>query len=265
MSTRGVGSWVNTVLGTVGLSLQRVGRQPDASEPSTAGFYRPPASCQIRELATLYRLFLGERRDGLFVEVGAYDGITFSNSSCLADVGWHGILIEPVPDFAEACRQRYRGNDRVQVIQAAVGATNEPIEITVAGVLSTTDQGLLAKYRELEWAKGDVEHARTLTVTQRTLDDVLDAAAVNRQIDVLIVDVEGAEAAVFAGFTVLRWRPRMIIAELSHTHQDLHARSADAGLQRQIESWGYSVIYKDEINTIFLADAARSADDPARP
>jgi len=205
-------------------------------------------------LATLYRLFLGERSDGLFVEVGAYDGVTFSNSSCLAEVGWHGILIEPIPQFAEACRDLYRGNERIEVVETAIGATHSSIEITLAGPLTTTNDTLLAEYQSIEWAKESVQDVTTLTVSQRLLDDVLEASAPNMPIDVLIVDVEGAEASVFAGFTFERWRPRMIIAELAHTHPDLHTLSgADADLQREIEAQGYSIIYKDAINTVFLS------------
>lgn len=218
-----------------------------------SSFYKPTSSCQIPELATLYRLFLGERNDGLFIEVGAYDGISYSNSSCLAEVGWKGILIEPVPQFAQACRNRYHDNERIQVIETAIGSTNSSIEITIAGALTTTNNTLLDGYRNIGWAKPFIEDMTRLTVPQRTLDDVLDALGLEKQIDVLIVDVEGAEASVFAGFTFERWSPRMIIAELSHTHPELYSVSAtDANLQRKIEAWGYSVAYKDMINTVFV-------------
>lgn len=257
-----IGLLVNSVLRRVGFRLQRIspGHESDARMPS--GFYKPSSSCQIPELATLYRLFLGERSDGLFVEVGAYDGISFSNSSCLAEMGWHGILIEPIPQFAQACRNRYRGNSRIEVIETAIGATNTPVEITVAGCLTTTNNALVAGYRTIDWAKASVKDTTVLTVSQRSLDDVLAASSINKPIDVLIVDVEGAESSVFAGFTVERWRPRMIIAELSHTHPDLHSMAAsDAGLQRQIEGWGYSIVYKDAINTVFCChDEAMALD-----
>lgn len=243
----------NALLRRVGLGLQRIGRELEYVARKRSSFYKPSSSCQIPELATLYRLFLGERTDGLFVEVGAFDGIRFSNSSCLAEAGWHGILIEPIPQFAQACRDRYRGNERIQVVESAIGSTNSTVEITVAGALTTTNDALLSGYRNIEWAKASVKDTTTLTVSQRLLDDVLQALAPDKPIDVLIVDVEGAEASVFAGFTVERWRPKMIIAELVHTHPDLHSISpTDAGLQRQIEAAGYAIVYKDAINTVFL-------------
>jgi FkbM family methyltransferase len=244
------------VLARAGLRLERV-RAPSIDHLRDDGnFYKPAPSCQIPELATLYRLFLGERNDGLFVEVGAYDGISFSNSSCLADVGWRGILIEPIPRFAQACRERYRDNARIQVVDSAVGATRAEVEITVAGPLTTTNSDVIKSYERLDWAKASLLGSTRLTVPQRTLDEILAASGEDgNRIDVLIIDVEGAEAAVFAGFSLEKWAPKMIVVELSHTHPDLHAISAgDAAIQRSIENAGYAVVYKDRINTVFVAD-----------
>jgi FkbM family methyltransferase len=241
----------NSILARAGFRLNRVAR---GDSTQTSQFYQPPATCQIPELATLYRLYFGEKRDGLFVEVGAYDGLTYSNSSCLAEAGWRGFLIEPIPQFAKACRERYRGHDRVQVVETAVGATNSSVEITIGDSLTTTDARLLEQFKKLDWAKNAFEEATRRTVPLQTLDHILEEARLTSPIDVLIVDVEGAEAAVFEGFSLQRWMPRMIISELSHTHPDLHAVSAgDANLQRSIEAHGYEVVYKDSINTVFVS------------
>lgn len=245
---------LNVLLAPIGVRLQRT-RESDANGgEGDRYFYKPTSTCQISELANLYRLFLGKKTDGVFVEVGANDGISVSNSSCLADVGWTGILIEPIPQFAQACRNHYRGNDRIQVVEAAVGATESNIEITIAGLLTTTNESLLKGYRSLDWAMAAVRNTTRLTVRQRSLNEILETAGLGgKSIDVLIVDVEGAEAAVFEGFSITRWAPKMIIVELAHTHPDLHVISAgDADLQRLIENAGYAVVYKDSINTVFV-------------
>lgn len=231
----------------------------ERTAPSHGGrnsLYVPVSDCQVTELANLYRIFLGERRHGFFVEVGAFDGVSCSNTSCLADVGWSGILIEPVPAYAQACRERYRGNDNIRVVQAAVGASRGQIDIHVAGSLTTSSQRLIEAYRDISWARSVAHEASHLTVQQQTLDEILETAGAASPIDVLSVDVEGGEEAVFAGFTLARWRPTLIIIELVHTHPDLHGISAgDAAIQKMIERNGYSVVYKDAINTVFVADA----------
>lgn len=209
-----------------------------------SSFYNPSPSCQIPELSSLYSMFLGERGNGFFVECGAFDGISYSNSSCLADAGWSGILIEPIPEFAKMCRERYIDNPRIQIVETAVGANTELINISVAGPLTTSNNLLLQSYSEIQWAKSAVSDARTISVPQKTLDDILAATDTSKQIDVLIVDVEGAEDSVFKGFTFDIWRPKMVIVELVHTHPDLYAVSPrDAELQQAIQDHGYSIIY----------------------
>jgi FkbM family methyltransferase len=244
---------VNGLLGRVGWRLQRLPQNGVGGARARQLYYKPTPTCQISELATLYSLYLGERSDGLFVEVGAFDGISFSNSSCLAEVGWSGILIEPIPSFADECRTRYRGNDRIQIVEAAVGAENSTVEISVGGPFTSTNDEVVTRYHSLKWSKAAVQGATRLIVRQLTLDEILHAVNLaGNSIDVLIVDVEGAETGVFQGFSIDRWRPKLIIAELSHTHPDFHDISwKDAVLQQKIVQAGYIVVYKDYINTVF--------------
>lgn len=241
------------MLRKIGLRVQRIRSAQAMEVKSLSSFYNPSPSCQIPELASLYSLFLGERSHGFFVECGAFDGISYSNSSCLADAGWNGVLIEPIPEYAKMCRERYQSNPRIQVIETAVGASEEQIDITIAGPLTTSNNLLLQSYNEIQWAKAAVSDARTISVPQKTLDAILTETANAKQIDVLIVDVEGGEDSVFKGFSFDIWRPRMVIVELVHTHPDLHSISpGDAKLQQAIQDHGYSIVYKDKINTVFV-------------
>src|SRR5258706_14970608 len=59
-------------------------------------FHRRPNLCQIPILEGLYEQLFGQRADGCFVEVGAFDGETYGNTAGLADLGWTGLYIEPV-------------------------------------------------------------------------------------------------------------------------------------------------------------------------
>ena len=244
----------NGLLAPFGWHLTRVLPKPQSM------YYKPAPSCQIAELAALYSLFLGERGEGFFVEVGAYDGISFSNTSCLAARGWSGVLVEPIPRFAQACRELYKSNNRIDVVESAVGDNEGDIDITIAGSLTTTNGALLEAYKGIEWSKQSAENASATRVHQTTLDALLERRVGARPIDLVVIDVEGAETAVLRGFSLARWRPRMLIIELVHTHPDLHAVSAgDAHLQRLIEEAGYSVVYKDSINTVFVADGHRTS------
>jgi len=58
--------------------------------------------------------------DGTFLDIGAFDGRTFSNSYALAEKGWRGVLIEPSAGPFKALMKTMKDNDRASLINAAV-------------------------------------------------------------------------------------------------------------------------------------------------
>jgi FkbM family methyltransferase len=65
-------------------------------------------------------------RLGGFVDLGAYDGESYSNTAALADLGWPGICVDAAPDAAAACAYRYATNDSVRVILGVFDADDGP-------------------------------------------------------------------------------------------------------------------------------------------
>ncbi len=70
---------------------------------------------QFGEDRILWQVF-EHRPRGYFIEVGAYDGVTISNTYFLERMGWSGVLIEPIP---EACQRAADERPRSRVIHAA--------------------------------------------------------------------------------------------------------------------------------------------------
>ena len=49
---------------------------------------------------TLIAELLGSKRDGVFIDIGANDGVTISNTYFLEkELGWSGVAIEPIPSI----------------------------------------------------------------------------------------------------------------------------------------------------------------------
>ena len=68
------------------------------------GSTRLPArmTSQYGEDVLLWKFFQN-KRDGFYIDVGAYDGVGFSNTYFFEAIGWDGILVEAVPRFYESC------------------------------------------------------------------------------------------------------------------------------------------------------------------
>lgn len=54
---------------------------------------------QFNQDAFVYENYFKERTDGIFVDIGAYDGIIGSNSLFFEKLGWQGVCIEPNPEM----------------------------------------------------------------------------------------------------------------------------------------------------------------------
>ncbi len=221
-------------------------------------FYRPSPSCQIAILGALFEQLFGQRVDGTFVEVGAYDGETFSNTSFLADLGWRGVYIEPVERAFKRCVERHRRNPRVSVLNWAIGPEETTIRFWDNGQFSTGSADEMAINTANAWI--DPAGVAEIEVRQVRLDTTLRQAAVEPGFDLLVVDVDGMEEPVFESFALEHWRPRHMIVELlDHSLAAVgHERTtaSSARVRAAIHRCGYEEIYRDQGNTVFGRRAA---------
>src|SRR5262245_48523352 len=104
----------------------------------TQGTSPVPISCQIPNLRERYESFGLSPHTGYFVEIGAFDGESFSNTSFLADQGWSGLYVEPVPTFCSQIKLRHLFNlNRVSIENSAMAETAGVSDLHLMGTLST--------------------------------------------------------------------------------------------------------------------------------
>lgn len=215
--------------------------------------YNVSKTCQVNDLNSIYMKYFGYPSKGFFVEVGAFDGESFSNTSCLADHGWRGIYVEPIESHYNACMNRHKNND-VYVINCSIGTQEGEIDIYVGGPLTTSDPEQVKRYSEIDWA----QHIpfRQGKCEQMKLDSLLEHFEVEPGFDILGVDVEGRESDVFESFSIEKWKPKMMLVELEDEHESFQKYQEHVEvhktLREKIHSHGYIEIYKDYINTIFV-------------
>lgn len=226
---------------------------PSPKRESAKPFYEFDISCQIPNLSMIIERYFPSRK-GIFVEVGAYDGIKFSNTFGLVKRDWTGFLIEPDPDLYLKCIENVGAYKNIQVINKAVSSSNSKAVLHRQGPLSTLSLESHQAYKELDWALGE-SIKKSVLVECLTMDTILQEIGIQTTFDLLVVDVEGHEVEVFSSFDLNHWRPSMIIVELPDLHPDFPQLEAPyLKLKKSIEAANYSVIYKDHINTIFVIE-----------
>jgi FkbM family methyltransferase len=213
------------------------------------------SSCQIPNLREIYRRADLSDHSGFFVEIGAFDGESFSNTSFLADQGWRGIYFEPVPQFAQRARERHIFN-KISVINVAISATEGSLPMYVMDSLSTTKAQNYDLYQNLAWARPVARAAIIQHTISMSLQNAFAVARVPYRFDLLVVDTEGAEEEVVAMFLSSPYRCQVLVIELEDNHPDIASLPAMAESHRRaraaIENAGYHEIYKDDINSIFV-------------
>jgi FkbM family methyltransferase len=187
----------------------------------------------------------------MFVEIGAYDGESVSNTSGLADTGWKGVYVEPVHEFYLKCLERHKNND-VIVSNISIGLDEGVQQIYSNGILSSLDQD----YAEIGTTKFNYPDYKEELCFQLRMDTFLKKYNVPYDFDLLVVDVEGKEHEVFYSFDLNKWKPKMLIIELVDDHEyfqdKLNVINETKKLRNYIELHQYIQIYRDDINTIFI-------------
>lgn len=162
-------------------------------------------------------------RGGFFIEAGANDGLTQSNTYWFERFRkWRGLLVEGVPELAAAAR---RNRPRATVVNAALVADPSVREVVMktANLMSIvkgargSEADDEAHVRAGASVQGGLE-VREIRVPARTLTSILDELRPPR-IDLFSLDVEGYELEVLRGLDLSRYRPRLILVETAQVEK----------------------------------------------
>jgi FkbM family methyltransferase len=159
--------------------------------------------------------------NGFFVELGANDGETQSNTLYFEEQrNWKGVLIEPAPNNYLKCKKR-RGEKSKVFCNACVGFdySEKFVEMAYSNLMSTplsTESDI--KDGAAHASKGKVflkqyEDVFTFGSVAKTLNAILLEACAPHKIDFLSLDVEGAEIEVLKGFDFAKFSFNYICVE----------------------------------------------------
>jgi FkbM family methyltransferase len=213
-------------------ALHNAGREP---------VYPLEFRSQFGEDALIWTL-TGGALDGFFIEVGAFDGYNYAATYALECVGWKGLLVEAIPERAAECRAR---RPRSRVVHAALGAAGG--SETTFTVTDDAYGGMMSYVRPSASHKKSVlsGNSTQVTVPQTTMNELLEGHS--GEIDAAVIDVEGSELALLAGFDLRRYRPRVLLIEDN-------VRGGDPALTDYMAPLPYVHVAQLKVNRVYVRD-----------
>jgi FkbM family methyltransferase len=219
--------------------------------------YKPTTSCGKVGLILhqIYKKYLGYKKDGVFVEVGANDGKIGSFTYNLAKLGWRGIYCEPIPTIYNICVENHKNHKNITCLNVGCGIKKEQLDITVANTLSTIDLEMLNMYKNVGWAQPSLKNSYKTKIKIEKLDVLLKENKISPDFDVFILDVEGYEEQVLKGFSLDIYRPKIIVIEIPDEHPDfIHNINFLNKCKRirTILNKNYQLIMKDIVDNVYI-------------
>lgn len=158
---------------------------------------------------------------GFFVEIGANDGVTQSNTLYYERYrGWRGVLVEPSQMNFFKCRANRAPQAKVYCAACVpFGYTERFVPIRYSNLMSVSelpDSDLPDIAQHLEKSRQFLqpyEDLFTFGAEAKTLNDILISAEAPSSIDFFSLDVEGVELPVLQGVDHERFRFKHLLIE----------------------------------------------------
>lgn len=189
----------------------------------------PSSEYQSQLNQDIFALLMNQFRAGFFLEIGANDGFTHSNTVYLEkNFGWKGILVEANPKYIPSLLKRKNS----VVVNKAVSFQKGKAEFIDAGLYGGLKDGLDGTHGLY------TKDAMCITVDCMELQEILDTANAPQQIDFISIDVEGTEVSIVEQLISVNRRFRCGCIEYNHRMGDYKQ------IVSLLEKGGYKVAWE---------------------
>jgi len=188
----------------------------------------------------IFALLVNRFKPGYFLEIGANDGFTLSNTVYLEEhFGWLGLLVEANPQYIASLNKR-----KARSVISAVVEKEGHYEFCSAGLYG----GIKDQLDKTHEAR--TKDAESITVWGATLGRILEENNAPELIDFISVDVEGAEVQIvrqMCGLENYRFACGCI---------EFNARRDDyLSITHLLETSGYRVVWQGQTqHDLFFVD-----------
>lgn len=163
----------------------------------------------------LYSL-IGNKKNGYFIELGACDGIVFSNSYFFEkELGWNGILIEPNPIYYNDLINNRNCHISNKLISNIENENYTFLDFSWFSGIISNDQ-----YQSIHITENLNAHNK-INLTSTTLEKVLIEFNAPDEIDFLSIDIEGQEYPILKTFPFNKYKIKYICVERNNAKEEI--------------------------------------------
>jgi FkbM family methyltransferase len=166
---------------------------------------------QFEQDKFVYENYFQNKTNGYFVDIGAHNGITFSNSKFFEELGWTGVCVEPNPKVFKILQAGRKCKCIMKAISDHTGTAQFFQIVEGADMLSgLTDEfnqrGIENIYANLTGVENEFEY---IDVELELFDNIID----NTTIDFLSLDTEGNELKILQTIDFNKYDIKVITVE----------------------------------------------------
>ena len=167
-----------------------------------------------------------------FIDIGANDGVLFSNTYKFAQNGACGLCVEPSPLAYRKLKLNHLPNRGVRCLNAAISNTNGKVLLQEDGYESTLSRVVNKKTKT------------TIEIPCYTMNDVLTMFPNFREVDIVSIDVEGHEYEVLDGIPNTNFYTKLLVIESDKSQVEELSKLKFLNFYKPLISNG--------INTVFI-------------
>ena len=203
-----------------------------------------PIRSQYGECIILSEHF-ATRKKGYFVDIGAADGIRYSNTNFLIEKGWSGLLVEPCQHFVTTLQNNNEKNNDVSIYAGAVsnynGMTNLHVFASGEHAQASTIVETLRNEIENEYKQiGTFTDCYSVQVVNP--EKLLKMYNAPKKIDFVDIDAEGSDFKILNAWPWDKYEVEIFCVEFS---------MGKILLQKFMNNKGYVLLAQTEGNHIY--------------
>lgn len=180
--------------------------------------------------------------NGVCIEVGAYDGVSLSNTYHFEQKGWRALCIEPIEVAFEKCKQA-----RKECYKYCIADKDEKERtftiFHLPGENLCAISSLEPDERLIESHKNMIGSTSTVSVEVRSLNSLLSEIDFPKNIDFISIDTENTELNVLKGLDLNVYNVKVFIIENNYN---------EPFCEDYLKQFGYSKIQRIAVNDFYM-------------